>query len=171
MSQKCACLQNDFNLHISHTDCTRMVVEDQSEWMSVEGYEKPDIIPVKVTNLSTGHELSQEIYTKQRTLLSLGGSSQPSSCIPDGIYCFECVNCGSNYRINRPYLCNVQCKVDELLAKAKTQDDKDVVTKLQLMIDSIVIDTRIGKIQKASETFKLLNKRLIHLTCHSCGCK
>lgn len=169
MSTKCACLRNDFNLYVTHSDCRYMIIEDQSDWMSEEGYSKPDTLPVKITNLETGQSMKVDVYTSSRTRISF--SNFFGNCIPDGLYCFECVNCGISYKINRPYLCNVQCKVDELLAKARTQDQLNEVSKLQLMIDTIIIDTRIGKLEKATETFSLLNKRLNHLTCPSCRCE
>lgn len=149
-----------------------MHIEDQSQWMSVDGYDKPDTVKVKITHLETGQSKSLDLYTKQRNRITWGSASgdSPHICIKDGFYCFECINCGTKYKIIRPYLCNVQCKVDELLAKAKTKLDKQYVNEFQLMIDTIKINSRLGMFEKASEIFQLLTKRLAHITCHSCNC-
>lgn len=167
----CACIKKVYDIHLSHKDCKTLVYEDQSDWMSGEAYEyRPSTQEVRVYIPSKKKEYTITVDPSKRnyiTSVELFGTSEPI-CLPDDIYCFKVFSCGDDYQINRALTCRAECKIDELVSKAKTELDFSEVGFLRNMVYSVKVNASLGKPEAAMEILQIVNKKLKHLTCASC---
>lgn len=166
----CGCIKKDFDIYVTYTDCKHIVIEDQSRWMEDAGYTRPESLTMKIRLESRGKEITQEIFTNKRNILNsidLLGTTE-EQCLSDDIYCFTVDSCGLTYSVSRAYLCNTLCKIDQLTAKAKDAIDYENIRLLRSLAEAVEINTKIGKVQAASELLKDLTRRLAHLTCDHC---
>lgn len=167
----CTCIKKVYDVHLSYKDCKTLVYEDQSDWMSGEAYEyRPSTQVVEVYIPSKKKEYVINIDPSKRnyiTSVELFGTSEPV-CLPDDIYCFKTFSCGEYYQINRALTCRAECKIDELVSKAKTKEDYSEILFLRNMIQSVKVNASLGKSESAMEILQIVNKKLKHLTCANC---
>jgi hypothetical protein len=168
----CACIQNNFDLTVDHLDCRTLVIEDHSKWISGAGYDKPETIDLIVSVPSRATERLLTIQTGRRTTVTtvgLFGTLEPQ-CFPDEVYCFSAESCGIKYSLSRGVLCTMECKITSLISKAKTDEDFRDLLRFQTMLDGIYVNAELGKVETASELYKLLKRQIEHLDCGTCGC-
>lgn len=168
----CSCIQNLFNLSVSHLDCKTVVIEDQSKWIGGTGYEKPDLMDVVVSVPSRATDITIQIETGKRNTfdtVSFFGTEE-QLCFPDEIYCFTTESCGISYTISRAYLCTLECQITSLIAAAKTPEEFTEILQLQTMLDGIYINAELGKVETARSLYNLLKSKVDHLNCGGCSC-
>ena len=169
MEPSCKCLKNSFNLLIGSTDSKHMLITDASEW---QGDSKPEKYRISITNTLHGIRSEIDILASGTNVLStkeLFGTDE-KVCIQDSFYCFECVSCGKEYKINRVYLANTQCILDHLYVKANTDEEKKVVEDMYQDLKMVMLNTQIGRLKTAQEIYTTLNKKINTIGCNECGC-
>lgn len=170
----CSCIKEyGYNVRLSYRDCRHLVYTDMSNWQDAATYDIPDTYEVKVSVPSRNVENTFPVTTNRNNLISsneLFGTNE-KLCLPDDIYCFSCFTCGNEHIINRAFLCNCHSRIDELVARAKTQEDYEQANMFRSMAESIDVNVRMGNIETARELLKVLKKKLKHLTCVNCGCE
>lgn len=167
MANDCSCIKNVYDIHIGHRGCRKIVYQDMSVWMSGDGYEVPESYDVEVlvpgrsdfSTLTVKTGINNIITTKELF------EYEEEICLEDGIYCFKTNSCGVQYEINRAYLCTLECKLQQLIAKAKTNEDFKEIIDIRHYLDAIKINARLGKPEKAKDFFKIVDSKLKHLTC------
>lgn len=165
----CSCLKNDLNFYIDYTNCRTLLLEDQSIWMEGDGFKDGEKLNVSIMALSLGKSFDIVLDVGKRNAYdSEDVIGIEDVCIPDDIFCFTVENCGKVYSINRAYLCNTFCKIEQLKAKAKTQEERNQYRELETIADQIIVNSEFGKANAASELLHLLNKKLKHVKCGSC---
>lgn len=166
----CACLKNSFDLVIGHTDRKHMTIMDASEWMADIKASEYEII---ITNLTNGQKHKVMIKGESMNILSTKElfGTEDKKCIMDGFYCFQCANCGKSYKINRVYLANTECMINQLYVKAKSKEDKERVQDFYQDLKMIKVNAELGRMSTASEIFMTLTKKLLNIGCNECGCK
>ena len=165
----CSCLKNDFNLFLSNTNCKTLILEDQSIWSKGDFYAEGEKLVLTVKPLSTGQEKTINlVINKRNSYTSTDILGIDNSCLPDDLYCFTTVNCGKSYSIVRANLCNTFCKIEQLKAKAKTQEDIDHYRSLEDLAEQIKVNAEFGKVQTASDLLKILNRKLKNIRCGLC---
>jgi len=167
----CGCIKGIYDAHISSTDCSFMVYEDQSVWMEGDTFVKPEKYEVTIESPSFGIKKALFLNTEGRNLITTADlyGKQHGPCFRDDIYCFTAKTCGDSFKISRAYLCNLQCKLDQYTAQVTKEKDWDDVYYLQTVLQGIEINARHGKIQKASELLKIAKDKLRHYTCGGCS--
>ncbi len=166
---ECPCRKNSFDLRISHTDRKHMLITDVGEWMNNE---KPENCDIRITNALHNITSIVSILAKGTNVLStieLFGTEK-KLCLQDGFYCISADSCGHTYTINRVYLANTACMIDQLYVKAKTKEHKDKINDFYQDLKMIEINTNIGRLKSAQEIFTTLTKKLKALGCNDCGC-
>lgn len=173
MSSPCACIKKDFNLYVGSQDCLTMELEDQSVWMDSSGFSSPTTYDIGVISVENGVDTTITIDANKRNLLTtkeLRGTSE-NLCISDGFFCFTADSCGVKYTINRAFLCNTRCRIDTYVSRINLDKyNLNDVEELNLLYDSIEINTKIGKLEVAKNSFKILQKKLEKLGCAHCSC-
>lgn len=166
----CGCIKKGkFDLDLNHLGCKTLTIEDQSEWMEGDSYILPTTYELIITARS--REARVNIPTNGKVKLTSVDlfNSTKSQCLPDDIYCFEVNTCGVRQKISRAFLCNVECKIDELTSKIDNSDDAKQVSKYRGLAEQVKIAVKKGNTQTAKEILKKLNEELKGLECGSCG--
>jgi len=167
----CSCIKKYYDAHISFKDCKTLVYEDQSDWMKGEMYEsRPSSYEVRVYLPTKKKEYTITLDPTKRnfiTSVELFGTSEPV-CLPTDIYCFTVESCGLEYKINRAFLCNTECKIQDLTIKAKTEEDYKDLTFIRNLIDQVKVSAKFGRTEIASQLLQKVEKKLKHLRCGSC---
>jgi len=146
-----------------------MVLDDLSIWMNSEFFVAGDKLTLTITPLSFGVPKTVEFILNKRNIYnSLDILGLEDVCLRDDIYCISTVSCGVTYIINRAYLCNTLCKIEQLKAKAKTTEDWEELREMKSLVEQIKTNSEFGKVTAASTLLKLLNKKLKNLKCGSC---
>ncbi len=168
----CSCIQNLFDLSVSHLDCKTLVIEDQSKWIVGEGYDKPSVVDVHVSVPSRAANITIQIDPGKRNVfdtVSFFGTEE-RLCFPDEIYCFSTESCGIKYTISRAFLCTLECQITSLIASAKDPEEFTKILQLQTMLDGIYINAELGKVETAASLYRLLKSKVEHLNCGGCSC-
>lgn len=170
----CACIKKrEFDISVSHKGCEFLVLEDQSTWVSGQGFDKPDTYDVTIKIPSRGVEVVLPVKTEGKTILTsreLFGSMDVK-CLPDDIYCFSVNSCGYTLNINRAYLCSVEVRLNELIykfAETMTEDQRKTILDLKLQIQSIKINAEKGNLDTAKRLFKIVKDKLKSYHCDNC---
>lgn len=166
----CSCIKrSEYDVHVGYLDCKTLVYEDQSKWMTDEGFVMPDLYDVTISIPSLNKEITLSLYTQKRNLITvfdLLGSTD--YCLPDDIYCFTTTSCGISMKVSRAYMCGLDCKIDVLTSKMKNVDDAKEVRYLRDLSEAVKVNAKLGKHTAATENFTLLKNKLNHLTCGMC---
>lgn len=170
----CACIKKrEFDISVSHKGCEFLVLEDQSTWASGNGYVKPKTYDVTIKIPSRGVEKVLPINTEGKTIITsmdLFGSMAPK-CLPDEVYCFSTESCGYILNINRAYLCSLQIKLNDLVAKYSPTMDAEqrrIILDLKLQVQSIEINAEKGNLETAKKLFKIVKDKLKSYHCDNC---
>lgn len=170
----CACIQKrEFDISVTHKGCEYLVLEDQSMWVEKLGYDKPNTYDVLIKIPSRNVEVIVPINVKGKTFLTsveLFGSKNVT-CLPDDIYCMTTTTCGYDLTINRAYLCSLDVKLNELVAKFATtmnQEQRTMITDIRLEIAAIRINAEKGNINLANSLFKIVKDKLKKYHCDDC---
>ena len=170
----CACIKKrEFDIAVSHKGCEFLVLEDQSLWVSGDGYSKPKYYNVTIGILDRGIEIVLPIKTEGKTFLTSKElfNSLDSKCLPDGIYCFSTESCGYKLTINRAYLCTIEVKLNELIykyAESMDADERKIISDLKLQIQSIKINAEQGNLEIAKRLFQKVKDKLKSFHCDNC---
>lgn len=171
---RCACIKKrEFDIAVSHKGCEFLVLEDQSVWVSGDGFSKPSTYNVTIKVLSRGVEVTLPISTEKKTFLTSKElfNSLDSKCLPDDIYCITTESCGYKLTINRAYLCNLEVKINELVykyAEDMDSEQRDIITDLKLKAESIKINAEQGNLEIAKRLFKSVKDKLKSYHCDNC---
>lgn len=169
----CACIKKDFNLYVGSQDCRTMELEDQSVWMDSSGFSAPTEYELDIKSVENGIDTTLTIDANKRNLLTtkeLRGTTE-NFCINDGFFCFSALSCGVKYTINRAFLCNTRCRIDTYVSKITlNRSNLNDIEELNLLYDSVEINTKLGRLETAKDTFKILQKKLEKLGCAQCSC-
>lgn len=171
MAQKeCGCIKNYFDVHLEFLDCKHIKITDQSEWMQDEAY----IIPKE-------YDATFEIKTwrsSKNVKIPTNGFKIYSSddfgleCFGDDILCITTQSCGIKYTIQKALICESECKIQELIANAKSNEDYETANDFYLKTESIKANIAIGRNEVASDLLETLKKQLRRYECNAhCGCK
>lgn len=170
----CACIKKrEFDISVLHKGCEILVLEDQSTWVGDFGYDKPDTYDVLVTIPSRDVEVTLSLKTNAKNFITSKDlfGSDITKCLPDDIYCFSVVSCGYKLNINRAYLCTVELKLNELVAKyaeTMTEDQRKTILDLTLQIQSIKLNAEQGNVEIAKRLFKKVKDKLKNYHCDNC---
>lgn len=166
----CSCIRNEFSVKIDYTDCRHLVLSDRSLWMDEASFfEKGSSLPLSITDLSLGKTFDITLFVDSRNIYdSLDILGIEDTCINDTIFCISTVSCGVGYTINRAYLCATNCKIQQLVAKAKTSQDWAFIRELKSLVESVETNAEFGKVDTAKGLLHLLNEKLKSITCGSC---
>lgn len=171
VNYNCACIKKHFDLYVDSTDCKHMTIDDLSMWMSSTGFNIPE--PFEVTVTSPSFRISKTIVvdSSKRNVFSskdiLGTTEE--ECLSDGIYCFNTESCGVSYTINRAYLCNSRCQIDTIISSSNGELISEL-EELEFYYKSVEINTKLGKLNIATDMFKVLQNKLERLGCDSKKC-
>lgn len=171
VSYNCACIKKHFDLYVGSTDCKHMVIDDQSVWMSSTGFNIPEPFEVSVTSPSFRITKNITVNPDKRNIFSsieLLGTIE-EECLMDGIYCFKTNSCGVSYTINRAYLCNSRCQIDTIISSSKGELISEL-EDVEFFYKSVEINTKLGKLNVATEMFEVLQSKLEKLGCDSKKC-
>lgn len=151
----CSCIRNNYDFLIKSIECDKILYTDLSDWMDDERYIDPETytVQIKHPNNST---TSEEVKAKGETKLSL------DACLTDGVYCFTTESCGVKYTRHVAIIPSLECSLDKFIAST---DDFNKVYTLKSYIESIKVNARMGKPQKASELFDIAKKELSNINC------
>lgn len=170
----CACIKKrEFDISVSHKGCQYLVLEDQSTWVHDFGYDKPRTYEVRVNVPSRNVDVVLELNTDGKNYITskdLFGSVD-LKCLPDDIYCFTVMSCGYKLNINRAYLCTVETKLNELIAKyaeTMTVKERKIILDLTLQIESIKINAEQGNVKITKRLFKKVKAKLKDHHCENC---
>lgn len=166
----CSCIAKHYSVTIKSTDCKTLVYEDNSTWMTGNTFDGiPQEMDVEIETPG-GHTSTVKVNPNKSNHLSsieiFGDTSK--RCLKDGIYCFRVNSCDLPYKISLTYTCNAQCKIDTILAKAKTYYDKEEAYRLQRMLDTLKSASEKGQINTAKNLLDILNTSLSNENCESC---
>lgn len=170
--KECNCINRIFDLSISATGTSRMVIDDHSVWMDEDGFSGASSFDVSVKPLAKrGTALTVPLSVRGRTILTAEDLKTGSAedCIKDGLYCFECDSCGVHMSITRAFLPNAYCAKDALVAKAVDDIDFKVIDKVSWLIAAVEAQTALDRIEEAKETYKILQDTLKDLICECCN--
>ena len=166
----CACIKKrEFDIVISYRGCEILLLEDQSIWVG----EKPKTYDITLTALSRGMAVNVTLDLNKKTQLTSKDifKSETITCLPDDIYCITTESCGYKLSINRAYLCNMELKVNEMVAKfanTMSEDERKIIQDFKLQIDAIKINTEKGNLETARKIFKSVKEKLNHYKCDNC---
>jgi len=168
----CACIKHSgFDIHIDHRDCKTIILDDQSDWTGPLPLHKPEELEVKVSIQSQGiTDKTVWIKTDKRNVLTsvdLFGTSEPV-CLPNDIYCFEVFNCGVSIKISRAYLCDLDCKIEELIAKSKTPKEEQEYFKLRNRLKTVHSLVKRGLTMQGQDYLDELKRDIKDKNCESC---
>lgn len=171
MSYNCACIKKHFDLFVDSTDCKHLVVDDQSAWMNSTGFSFPEPFTVTISSTSFGTSMDVIINPDKRNIFSSIDvlDTTEEECLSDGIYCFKTTSCGVKYSINRAYLCNSRCQIDTLISKSNGTLISEL-EELEFYYSAVEINTKLGKLNIATEMFQVLQNKLERLGCDSKKC-
>ena len=167
----CGCIKKQaqaFDFNLESLDCKTLIFTDLSNWMEEEPYILPSKQEVEVT-LPSGSIITLNFNPKSVTKFT-GEELKAKDCLPNGIYCFKVESCGHIMSRHKAVVCKLECKLDNLIAKASRSEDWDVIQEISNLILSVKINTEIGKHQLATELYKIADKKLTRLDCE-CPCK
>jgi len=170
----CACIKKrEFDLYVAEKGCGVLVIEDQSVWVKKPEFEVPEAFNVTIDIPSRGVSKELTLYTNKRNIIhnkDLFGLSVDKR-IPDDIYCFSTISCGYELKINRAYLCNAKSQVRDLIYKYVddfSKERREIISNLNITIQAIEINAKIGNVKIASELLKSLNEKLKNFNCVEC---
>lgn len=172
--ETCACIKKrEFDISVTNKGCEYLVLEDQSIWVSKNGFTKPDRYNIVLKIPSRGVERKISIKTDGKTILSSKDlfGSKDLKCLTDDIYCITTESCGYTLTINRLYLCNIEVKYRELVSKyalTMSDDEMSTLSKLRLDMESLKINVEKGNLQTAKNLFKTLKDKLKAYHCDNC---
>lgn len=163
---KCSCIKNNFDLYVGHTDCNTLILEDQSTWMSDDGYEIPDQYEITLELPSINKKVSLFIDTNKRNVFkSEDILGRPDLKFEDQFLCIKTSSCGVDYTINRIYLCNTSCKIDSFVSRAKSEVEIEKALDFSYLRDAVSTNVKIGRMAQAKELFQHLKKKLEYVQC------
>ena len=168
----CACINKVFDLTVMAVGATKMVVYDDSIWAEGPEFEDIETMSVSVRSLtSRGIAATIPLTVKGKTVVDAAtlGIGKPGDCIRDGLYCFEVSSCGRKYSINRAWLPNAGCAVDALVANAVDDNTYGIAAEVKRLVDVIEAQTRLGRIEEARSTYKVLSNKLKGIICDCCN--
>lgn len=165
----CGCIKNYFDIHLEFLDCKHIKIADQSEWMQGDAY----VIPKEYNaNFNIKTWRSEKAIT-----IPINGFKVYSAqdfgleCFGDDILCITTESCGVKYTIQKALICQSECKVQELIANAKSIEDYDIANDFYLKIESIKANVMLNRIDAASDLLETLKKQLKRYECNAhCGC-
>ena len=167
----CSCIKDTkqkFDFHLESLDCKTLIFTDLSNWQEEVPYIIPEKLDIEIT-LPSGQTRQVSVTPKTTSKISLDDLSLSKKCLPNGIYCFKTESCGYTMTRHKAVVCKLYCKLDNLIAKAQTEEDNAIISELSNLIKSIEINTEIGKHQQAVEIYKIVDKKFSRLHCE-CPC-
>lgn len=172
---KCACINASgraFDIDIEYTDCKSLKLTDFSEWMEDDNYIIPTSYPIEVET-PTGARKQLTFYpktSKKYTVNELVGKN----CLTDGIYCFTVDSCGRKYSKSFAVLCELECKLQEMVYKQASgeleKSGEDKIPQIKNFIEISKAQAKLGNSKKANEFYKTADKILSQYNC-SCSCQ
>lgn len=164
----CGCVKENFDFTLHSLDSNTLVYQDMSVWMEGDEFSIPDNYNVSILAPSKGEGNDVTLSVNSQTSITsknLFGSSELTS-LPDGIYCFTLENCGTKFQRSKAVLYSLECCLQSFKASANTDKDFDRIRKLELYLDSVRINTELGKTQKALEFYDRAKRELSNLNCN-----
>jgi hypothetical protein len=169
---ECACIRGSgqrFDFYLDFLDCDTIVFIDQSNWMEEDYYIIPDeySMTIKFPNGTT-----KEVNFKPKGATTFTSESLGIGCFLDGIYCFSVDSCGYTYTRNDAILCSLECKRDSLVASLDINSNThnynktlEFIKTIDVYLDSIKSNARIGKINLATKYFNIVQVELEKVEC------
>jgi len=166
----CSCINQIFDLSVTDSGPTKMVIEDQSTWMDEPGYEQPVTFDINIRSLTNrGINKTIPLFVNRRNILTAKDLGLKGECIKDDLYCFSVKSCGVPMSITRAFLPNAECVWHTLNANQTDQIDQmnaDDVKRLIGIIESQII---LDRAEQAKETYKVLTDKIKGLNCECCN--
>jgi hypothetical protein len=166
----CSCIvKGYFNFHLSSITNEALIYEDASVWATGEDYVFPTTYSLDIkTPVGAIYTVEVNASGKNRidsTTLGLGANLT----FMDGIYCFTLENCGKIYSKSKAYTPNSECCILNLLSRAKTDIDFEIIQRLSFYLKSVHINSELKKEELATEFFQKLQKEFQLLNCNCDG--
>lgn len=158
---------NNFDFIFSYLSCNKLTYQDVSEWVSNV---KPTSYIIDVTFPGSTTAKSFEFKTDGVNIISSESELGNSDFLfIDGIYCFEVSNYGKKYKRSAANICQLECKLDHLIAQAQVDNIKDYekITHIRFLLDAVLLNAKLNKPEKA---LKFLKKASDELSCVKCNC-
>lgn len=161
----CNCIKGNFDVLIGWNSCSKLLIEDISDWMEEAMYEVAESYDLIITVPKKPREYTVTINTDKRNKLSPEDVGIGGATFNDGIYCFKVENCGNTYTRNKLVSCSIECCIEDAVSKLKNREEVILLDEIRLLLDSCRINTEIGNLTKAKEQYNMLTKMLRNLNC------
>lgn len=161
----CNCINDWFEVGLDSLNPSTIVLRDLSDWTDKSGQGQ--------------YTLTVEIDHSSRKFpvtLTQGGSTVISfkevhgfeGCFPNSFVCISCEVCGVGYRKYLPLLGQLDCKLDELVAKSSNPKELQTALYLRGLRESLTAAIKFQKIPTARSLFTQLNAKLKNQHCGNC---
>lgn len=157
----------NYDFIFSYIDCKKLIYQDVSDWTSNV---KPVSYIVNITFPGFDTGVNVEVFTdKLNIFTSEDLLDNKNFSFTDGVYCFKVDNYGKKHIRNAANICQLSCKLDHLIAQADLNDIKDYenIQHIEFLLDSVKINARHNKPEKAIDFLKQAAKEL---SCVKCKC-
>jgi len=160
---KCSCIANNNFSFIIEYKKDYLLFIDKSEWVTSEGNQKIDTIPLKIINGSKYKTI--DIKVEGSTIIKYCDLPSDNGCGNDGVYEFQIDSCGEIFTKSEAILIHVMCSYSKLLLQYKPEEYEDKVWPVFREIEFIKSNSRIFNTTKAIEHYNILKRMFDHLNC------
>ena len=158
----CSCIRgNSFNFSLEYDQCGTLLYQDLSDWMCE--YEIPATYTLQMS-VYGGTPVDISISTTGYNTIT---TEKFGANIIDGLYCFKTTACGVEYTRTKAVTCILDCKLDHVIATAKTHAEYANADKIAKYIQAIHYNAERDFIDEAKYFYSLAKQEL---SCVNCNC-
>lgn len=156
-------IEDNFDFKLTHIDCDTFLYEDLSSWVNDV---KPEVYDLMIIPSGFSDTINVKINPDKINILINEGSNVK---LKDGVYCFKVNNHGISYSKYIGVACILECKLNQLIAKAELRNYKDFeeISEIKFLLTSFHINVNLNKIEKAISFYNLAEEKL---SCVKCNC-
>lgn len=165
----CIAIDGRFELLFESLDCKTLRIQDLSDWLVGDTYEKPASYTIQVVLPHSVKKTELVVKTEGVNVYTMKDFGLGDSDFINGIYCIIAPLCDGEFKTYRALLCKAQCCYNTFIAERKIEELEDEINTLELvdrLIKAIPIAAEIGEIAKAEEFMLSLHKELKRLNCN-----
>ena len=132
-----------------------------SDWMEEDRYDPPETYTVNVIppGESTGYTLELNVQGFNKI------NKEDVGCIKDGVWCFNTISCGEDYKKSIGIFYNIECCIAKAYA-TEPERQEEAIKEIEMWVKEAKVAVELNQIVQATEFLELAQNGLERIKCN-----